>query len=32
VVIIATAPELTPEVEHVASAVRNMRELAGVAG
>jgi tetratricopeptide (TPR) repeat protein len=32
VVIIANAPALTPEVERVATAVRSMRELAGVAG
>jgi tetratricopeptide (TPR) repeat protein len=32
VVIIANAPALTPDVERVATAVRNMRELAGVAG
>jgi tetratricopeptide (TPR) repeat protein len=32
VVIIARAPEPRPEVERVASAVRGMRELAGVAG
>ncbi len=32
VVIIANAPEPTPEVERVATAVRSMRELAGVAG
>jgi tetratricopeptide (TPR) repeat protein len=32
VVIIASAPAATPEVERVAIAVRTMRELAGVAG
>ena len=32
VVIIANAPALTPEVERVATAVRSMRELAGIAG
>lgn len=32
VVIIANAPAPTPEVERVATAVRSMRELAGVAG